>query len=451
MESGTLTIDADVFVNKVYVCADAKLKINGGKMLRVNDLVLRTRPFHAAELENNGTLTMDGQMFYSRQIADKTHYYEMALPYDVDLADMQFSNGKEAPFGTYFGLMEYDGQSRADHGPDVNRNWKTLNPASVSTMQGGKAYQMLSTSAYYYEFYFPVTYEKRTDGAAVSVTAYTKAAGATPAGDKGWNYITSPYTHTFDCHYDDPSEGVKIAWRSEEDNTTFTQDIATSIHPTFVFYYQAAATGSLRFYNSNFTFAAPRRLGLQPLRTQWLRIRFGENVEDAPADVTNIFLNDDKFTADYDMGYDVEKWSTQGTIPLVWTVMGDNRLAFAALPDSSAATMMIPVSVYSPYEGEFRFSLEQNNYLTRMEHVYLYDAQEHTTTDLLETEYTCLVPQGTTEGRFFINTKHVPEVATGLDGAEAAKIGGSTKLLRDGVLYIERNGLLYDAQGKQVR
>ena len=451
VKNGTLTINADVFVNNVYVCPDAKIVINSGKTLIVSELILRTRPFHAAQLENNGTFTVNGQMYYSRQIADKTHYYEMALPFDVNLADMRFSNGKPATFGTYFGLMEYDGQSRADNGPDVNRNWHLLNPAEVSVMRGGKAYQMLSSSAYFYEFYFPVSYTKRTDGASVSVTAYAKAAGVTPAGDRGWNYITSPYTHTFECNYDDPSEGVKIAWRSEEDNTTFTQDVATSVPPTFVFYYQAATSGSLVFNNTNFTFAAPQHRGVQKLRTQWLRLHYGLNEENAPADVMNIYLNDEKFTAGYDMGYDVEKWSTQGALPLLWAVLGDNRLALAALPDSTAEAMMIPVSVYSPYEGEYRFSLERNNYLTRMEHVYLYDAQERTTIDLLETEYTCLVPQGATEGRFFIHTKHVPEVATGLDEVEASKTGGTAKVLRDGVLYIEHNGHLYDAQGQLVR
>jgi uncharacterized repeat protein (TIGR02543 family) len=40
---------------------------------------------------------------------------------------------------------------------------------------------------------------------------------------------------------------------------------------------------------------------------------------------------------------------------------------------------------------------------------------------------------------------------TGIDEAEASKLGGSTKLLRDGVLYIERNGQLYTVTGAEVK
>ena len=40
---------------------------------------------------------------------------------------------------------------------------------------------------------------------------------------------------------------------------------------------------------------------------------------------------------------------------------------------------------------------------------------------------------------------------TGIDEAEAAKLGGSTKLFRDGVLYIERNGQLYTVTGAEVK
>ena len=40
---------------------------------------------------------------------------------------------------------------------------------------------------------------------------------------------------------------------------------------------------------------------------------------------------------------------------------------------------------------------------------------------------------------------------TGIDEAEAAKIGCSIKVLRDGVLYILRNGKTYNAQGQVVQ
>ena len=450
VKSGTLTIDANTRVNKVYVCADAKLKINEGVTLTVDTVVLRTKPFHAAELENNGTLSVNGQMYYSRAIADKTAYHEIALPYDVNLTNMRFSNGKAATFGTYFSLMKYDGQSRADNGANVNLNWKPLNPAEVNTMSGNNAYQMLSSSAYYYEFYFPVTYVKKDDGAEVAVTAYTKQTqGPKIAGNEGWNFITSPYTHTFEAHYADPANGIKIAWRNESDIETFTQDVATTIQPTTAFFYQTETTGSLVFSSENFIFRAPGRGGM--LQTQWLRLHYGADDEPVMGDIANIFLNDDRFSTAYETGYDVVKWSTEAAHPLVWSSIGGYDLAFAALPDSVATERMIPITVYNPQGDEYVFSLEENEYLSRLSEIYLYDAQENSYTDLKRDHYYCIAEEGLITGRFFIRTvKEAEEVATGIGTGFDNADKSPRKVLIDQHIYILMpDGKMYDVSGKR--
>lgn len=453
VKSDTLTINADVRVNKVYVCADAMLAINSGKTLTVDTLVLRTKPFHSAELLNNGTLSAT-KVYYTRQIANKSTYYEIALPYDVTLANVRFSNGKPATYGSHYGLMEYSGQSRANNGPNTSLNWQTLNPASVTTMSGKKAYEMISASAYYYEFYFPVTYSKRADGAEVAVTAYTRAEGETPKGDKGWNYITTPYTHTFECDYgESPEDGLKIAWRAE-DNTSFNQDVATAIKPTQAFYYQTETTGSLVFKAEDFHFAAMPRRAAQRLSTQWIRLHYSEDAEGASADVTNIYLNDEKFTSAYETGYDVAKWSLDGGQPLIWTVVGSDKLAFAALPDS-VATNSIPLTVFNPTAGAFTFSLELNRYMKRLEHVYLWDTYTNTTVDLMEEDYTETLGAGTIEGRFFLYTRNVPAVTTDIDlingGAADADSAQPRKVIIEDKVFIIRGEHIYSIDGQLVK
>ncbi len=451
VKSDTLTINADVRVNKVYVCADAMLVINSGKTLTVDTLILRTKPFHSAELLNNGTLSAT-KVYYTRQIANKSTYYEIALPYDVTLANVRFSNGKPATYGSHYGLMEYSGQSRANNGPNTSLNWQTLNPASVTTMSGKKAYEMISASAYYYEFYFPITYSKRADGEEVAVTAYTRAEGDTPKGDKGWNYITTPYTHTFACDYgESPEDGLKIAWRAE-DNTSFNQDVATAIKPTQAFYYQTETTGSLVFKAEDFHFAAMPRRAAQRLSTQWIRLHYG--AEGASADVTNIYLNDEKFTSAYETGYDVAKWSLDGGQPLIWTVVGSDKLAFAALPDS-VATNSIPLTVFNPTAGAFTFSLELNRYMKRLEHVYLWDTYTNTTVDLMEEDYTETLGAGTIEGRFFLYTRNVPAVTTDIDlingGAADADSAQPRKVIIEDKVFIIRGEHVYSIDGQLVK
>ena len=453
VKSDTLTINADVRVNKVYVCADAMLVIDEDATLTVDTLVLRTKPFHSAELLNNGTLSAT-KVYYTRQIANKSTYYEIALPYDVTLANVRFSNGKPATYGSHYGLMEYSGQSRANNGPNTSLNWQTLNPASVTTMSGKKAYEMISASAYYYEFYFPVTYSKRDDEATVAVTAYARAEGETPKGDKGWNYITTPYTHTFECDYgESPEDGLKIAWRAE-DNTSFNQDVATAIKPTQAFYYQTETTGSLDFSSTNFHFAAMPRRAAQSLSTQWIRLHYSEDAEGASADVTNIYLNDEKFTSAYETGYDVAKWSLDGGQPLIWTVVGSYKLAFAALPDS-VATNSIPLTVFNPTEGTFTFSLELNRYMKRLEHVYLWDTYTNTTVDLMEEDYTETLGAGTIEGRFFLYTRNVPAVTTDIDlingGGADADSAQPRKVIIEDKVFIIRGEHIYSIDGQLVK
>jgi len=42
-------------------------------------------------------------------------------------------------------------------------------------------------------------------------------------------------------------------------------------------------------------------------------------------------------------------------------------------------------------------------------------------------------------------------IPTAIDAVEASKLGGSTKILRNGQVFIQRDGKLYTVQGQKVR
>ncbi len=460
VRSGTLTINNNITVSRVYVCPGAKLVINAGKTLTVSDrLVLRTQTkqnerYNAPELLNNGTLTFtgSGKMYYSRIVSDKTQAYEIGFPYDVDLTKTTLTSGRDATLGLYYGILYYDSEARAANGiVEGNTNWKTL---VGTTMNAKQAYQIITASNYYYEILFPVTYSNVSNNTTIRVTAY--GDDNTPAPDRGWNYIVQPYTYTFNCNYTEPEENIKIN-RLDADNSSFYQDVATAIPPATPFYYQAKEDGQLYFDNSNFHMQMPARAPQARTKTQWIQLYLGQEAyDDTPLlDVTNIYFNPDKFTPNYDLGYDVIKLSKSGNRPLLWTSLDYGNLAFTALPDS-LAEQLIPLTVFAHQTDDYRFFVEYNEFLDRLAQLWLYDKQNNSRTDLLTSDYVTTLEDNVTESRFYLQAVfRAPSVATDIENTngndDSQKALQPRKIIRDGKLYIIMpDGKTFNATGQKV-
>ncbi len=402
VQGGTLTITKDATVAAIYVAADAALQINSGVTLVVDKLVLRTEAFSSAVLTDNGTLKAN-KVYYSRIARDRTQFYPIALPFDVTLNDVTLSHGGAAVLGKNFGLMRYDSQQRADNGLN-GTNWVNVD-VSEGTMQAHRAYQLLSTSAYYSEYYFPVSYTPDAANATVAVGAYE---GDAEKGHWGFNAVCSPYTKEYVCNYTDIAEAVKISVLNT-DNKTYTQKTADKIAPATMFFYQAKADGVLSFGSNVFEFVEPadsraimaRRISanVSSAQTQWIQLEYG--AADGHVDETNIYLHPDKFTDTYDLGYDLQKLSTLGGRPFVWTAAAYGDLAFAALPDT-VATQGIALSMYAPAAGEMMLNLVDNVWMSRLEALYLMDKQADVQVDLLRNDYTWAAEAGTSTGRFYL-------------------------------------------------
>ena len=457
VRSGNLTINGDINVARVYVNPGATLTINSGKTLTVTDrLVLRTRSElnvynDAPELVNNGTLTFSGsaKMYYSRIVSDKSQAYQIGFPFSTDLTQTVFSNGKTAIKGSHYGILYYDSRSRAENG--IGENWKNLEETTMNANQG---YQILTASDYYYEILFSVTYEKRNNGEAISVTAYS-GENSSPY-DCGWNYIVQPYTNSFECHYAQPEENIKVSML-DADNHSFYQDVATELQPATPFYYQAKESGQLVFDQNNFRTQMQSRIPRNSSSTQWVRLLIANDENISSQDVTNLFFNPDKFTPNYDRGYDVVKLSTSANRPLIWTSVDYGNMAFTALPDSMAQ-QLIPLTTYANKPTEYTFYIEQTEYLNRVDKIILLDMESGSRTDLLYDDYTTYLENETTKGRFFLQiVLKAPSVTTDIEnnGEDASENNNLTakprKVFIDGRLYIIMpDGTRYSAIGQKL-
>lgn len=417
VKSGILQTTDGAKAKEIYVAPGAELKVNG--ILTVGKLVLRTKPYEAAILTNNGTI--NGQVFYSRISPNSEQYYQFGLPLSCPLASVQMSNtgklgGSKPKYGTAWMLKSYNEESRAKNGiSNEGANWTLLENTNEKpgTITAGVGYEMFSNSNYYREFYFPVTLPAEPT-TTVSVSYYQN--GAAGAAHAGWNIITSPLTSRANVPIIDPATGIKVCWLLNEDGS-YRQEQPTVIPPAIPFSYQASVgEGNLNFVST--IAAAPRKQSAAEAltETEWVHLdifdAYGEG------DETSLFVHPTRFEQTYKTGIDMAKQSLTASRPIIYSTHAYGDMAFAGVADSLLENG-IDLVVYSPSAQELTFSLRENKFLNRLEYLWLADNETGARTDLLMDDYTFRADAGTAKGRFVLNGRlKAPQIATGIDNTQ---------------------------------
>ena len=168
-------------------------------------------------------------------------------------------------------------------------------------------------------------------------------------------------------------------------------------------------------------------------------------------DMTSLRLRPD-FTEDYKLNLDLLKFTTFYTSrSQIYFKTEKDQLAFRAVSDSLAANTWLPVGVYCRDAGEYTFALHDRYVWDEVEAVYLRDNVTGAETNLLMGNYTI-----TTTGQIYTNTRFAVKVLlrrkvevdtpTMIDHTENPN--APRKFFRDGVMYIMRDGKIYDLTGK---
>ena len=436
--AATLTIDASAKKKNIYVYADAKLVINENKTLTADTVFLRTTTTDAAEMKNLGTLS--AQLYYTRIIKDKSQYYLFGLPYDCPLSSVKLSDGSQVAYNSAWLLRSYSESNRANYGS--GDNW--VNLAAGGTIRGGVGYEMFSAYGYYREFYFPVT---PTNNKTVEVS-YT-ANGTAGENHRGWNIITSPLTAT--CEKPVEPEGFSVCWL-EDGNVWGIQEQPTSIPPAKPFAYQAYENQEvLSFLGANIILA-PRRVPAaeEPTQIQWIHL----DVLDANrvGDQTSIYVHPTRYDQVYQGGIDVAKQSLTASRAILYSSHAYGDMAFAGVADS-LLEQGVALTVYSPKAQELMITMRDNDWLDRMENVWLVDKETNMRVDLLWSDYAFRVPEGTTRGRLFIEGAfRAPQITTDIEPTSDSSLKGREvrKVIINDKIYIIVNGRMFDSTGKLV-
>ncbi|MBR6065218.1 MAG: InlB B-repeat-containing protein [Paludibacteraceae bacterium] len=493
--SGNLTINADVMLIREHQEAGQSITFD--------------HPVDPAEdpYTLNGVKTVYGVMKFNKDdLNDRTKsqferdLFWISFPFDVNLSDV-FGFGK---YMQHWAIQYYDGKGRAKNGYwyDSPSNWKFVTSAMRDTfvLKANEGYVLAldleeldtwssvwanSVTSIY--LYFPSTtnlgtiLEKNEKTVDIDQTGYLctidrRTDKTQPntnkdrrVADSYWHCIGVPSfagaEHAIDrswIDYDVPSaydEDGNVVWETR--NLPFLYRWDMSINELFPVWlgaenvtFQAMHAYLVQYSQPTITWtnvvvaqpaAIKARLTQQADYNLSLVLTRGE----AQQDQTFIRLSDDENVTDnFEFNQDLSK-ETNRNKANIWTLTADYYPVAGNSMPFSAETKTVQVGMNVASDGEYTFSMPEG---TNGVGVVLVDNIAGTRTNLGLTDYTVNLTAGTYDERFVLEISPINNAPTNIDNVKGNDEQGAKvrKVLIDGVLYIVKDGAIFDARGSRV-
>lgn len=160
-------------------------------------------------------------------------------------------------------------------------------------------------------------------------------------------------------------------------------------------------------------------------------------------DKTFVQLREEEGTEGFDLNLDLTKIINKGAN--IYTKVNGDQMAGNVVP---ADEVVIPLGVVITEAGEYTFAMPSNSNGVTIE---LIDNEKGVSINLLALDYTINLTAGTYESRFALRIQP-DKVTTGVeDVVGSEKNDNVRKMVIDGVLYLVKDGVVYDAQGRCVQ
>lgn len=421
---------------------------------------------------------------------DQKSIYERALyfisfPFDVHLSDV-FGFGT---YGTHWVISEYNGLRRATNGYFIDNcmnedctNWDYIWDPSNFKMQANQGYLlsldldlMKDNNESFWangintvELYFPSYEHVQT----IQQTSYTMPALSEEdykckhkgheVIDSYWRCIGVPSFADYNSALTDGTN--EITWQPKgsefpflyewnvSDNSLMVQATSTyRFRPTYAYLVQNgnqihwSAVNATPNQPSNIV--ARRQAPGEINNYEWkLTLSRNEQIEDQAF----VRLSDDEqVTTEFDFNQDLSKEFNYGRSD-IYTLIGYEKAAANSLPFSEQTTL-IPLGLSIEYNGDYTIAMPG-----RMENigVTLIDTESNTRTNLSAgMEYTLTLNKGDYNNRFFIEISPIPQTPTDIEyvTGDSNSQNSVRKVLIDNILYIVRDGQIFDARGARVK
>lgn len=171
--------------------------------------------------------------------------------------------------------------------------------------------------------------------------------------------------------------------------------------------------------------------------------------DDQMIDRTYVRLSDDEnVTTGFEFSEDMTKQFNSRKAN-IFTIAGNTSLGGNSLPLSTTQTTVVPVGVKIKTAGDYTFSIPEG---TDGIGVTLVDNETGVRTLLSALDYTVNLAAGDYTERFWLEISPIQNTPTGIEEptSDSSLKGRAQKRIIDGVLYIVKDGKIFDARGTRV-
>ena len=482
--SSEMDINADVMIIREHQ-EDATMITFTNASAKLTDVktVYGTMKFNRWTLNNKSSESGHAVLPVANQktIYERSLYF-ISFPFDVNLGEV-FGFGT---YGVHWIIENYDGENRAKNGYwlDSPPNWKYITSPKGYVLQANKGYilaldldLMKDDNEEFWphgietvELFFPSAVTQSTiEQASVTIPAPDPAVyqctinrpgkdGDRRIKDSYWrclgvpsfaNYTTtlSDGTSTITWQTADNTLPYLYAWNMENNKLT-AQSTSTFAFKTMHAYLTQCSTAIVWSAASKPTPSiVARRASEEAVQDVEFRLQLEEN--GSMTDQTFIrFSTREDITAGFEFGNDLSKELNSGASN-IYTFIGEEIAAANSLPLSTTQTTIVPVGLVANANADYTFSMPDGTYGVG---VTLIDQETGIRTVLSALDYTVTLNKGTYENRFYLEISPVKETPTGLEQLPMTNDQSPIKkLLIDGILYIVRDGKIFDARGVMVK
>lgn len=433
-----------------------------GSTFTAKSLILMGDNDETAEVKVGGTLSLSSGNIIVAHRTDNQHFYFSALPENHTVSDVRNfdiaqgglnglctavnNNTLNSTFsakytqGSDYLIKFYDGAARSTNGGVVS-NWVAANSNDV--IPAGKGFIIATSDT-----------RPKTLGFIMSASSTLQTTKTVPvedygidlyldhqipASDVGWNLVGDPFIAEYkptgarplvygqlleDNEYEEFAGDQTVAYITETEDfgADYVQRKITTehIHPFHSYFVQVGnpATGhqpnlKLSFSNANTGWYAPQRA--EEIVDQEVSLLLAREDVDSAAysqEQTTLLIAN-HYSDQYDFQADLAKMMNKGKRVHLYTLSGDQKLAFNALPEASA-TGTVPVGFYAPASGSYSISLADVP-TDKVEAVYLTDYELGVTTNLMTSPYLFTSSKMENKTRFALSCVMAPaEVPTEL-------------------------------------
>ena len=489
--SASTAINADVMIIRYHQEDAQQITFSGSGELTEVKTVYGVMQFNKYRLNNQDETGGHGNLTLSPYERD---LFFISFPFDVKLNDV-FGFGQ---YGKHWIIEYYDGKTRAKNGywKDSPTNWKFVTKAMKDsyTLKANEGYVLaldldeLKPESSVWEYnvenvylYFPSTatvenIQATTATVEIDQTGYECTINRnTPDGDRRikdsyWHLLGVPsYANASNNTSGSWSGTVPVVanwttsapyvynWNAHANKFGVISSTSTTFKPMRSYLAQYAQT-TIKWASVNTTpksVAARRNANYKD--TYEFRLQLMQNDEEL--DHTFISLRDnEEVTSSFDFNYDLCKmmYGAFTSKSNIYTFAGNEEVAANCLPYKDETTI-VPVGLTVDEEGVYIFSIPEG---TNGVGVTLVDNERQTRTNLALTDYTVSLEKGTYDQRFVLEISPIEQIVTNVElingeNGDAAlngeKVTGVSKKLIDGVLYIIKDGKVFDARGARIQ